>query len=138
MAEILPHELASFIERIQPAELLLPEDAAATLETGKLIAKRLPQWQFDFDAAQRTLTQQLGTHDLGGFGVAEMPAALAAAGALLGYVKQTQRAALPHIVSIQPERQSEYVLLDAVTRRNLELTETIRGETAPSRPTNRS
>ena len=132
VAEILPQELASFIERIQPAELLLPEDAASTLDTGKLVAKHLPQWQFDFEAAQRTLTQQLGTHDLGGFGVAEMPLALAAAGALLGYVKQTQRAALPHIVSIQPERQNEYVLLDAVTRRNLELTETIRGEAAPT------
>jgi len=130
VAEILPQEFASFIERIQPAELLLPEDAV--LETGKLVAKRLPQWQFDFDAAQRLLTQQLATHDLAGFGVAEMPLALTAAGALLAYVKQTQRAALPHIVSIQPERQSEYVLMDAATRRNLELTETIRGEAAPT------
>ena len=132
VAEIRPNELASFIERIQPAELLLPEEAGATLDLGKLVAKRLPPWQFDFDAAQRTLTQQLGTHDLSGFGVAQMPVALAAAGVLLSYVKQTQRAALPHIVSIQPERQSEYVLLDAVTRRNLELTETIRGEAAPT------
>ncbi len=130
VAEVLPRELPSFIERIQPAELLLPEDAA--LETGKLAAKRLPQWQFDLETAQHALTQQLATHDLAGFGVAEMPLALTAAGALLGYVKQTQRAALPHIVSIQPEFQSEYVLMDAATRRNLELTETIRGEAAPT------
>ena len=132
VAEIRPSELSSFIERIQPAELLWPEEAGATLDLGKLVTKRLPLWQFDFDAAQRTLTQQLAAHDLSGFGVAEMPVALAAAGALLSYVKQTQRASLPHIVSIQAERQSEYVLLDAVTRRNLELTETIRGEAAPT------
>ncbi len=132
VAEIAPGEFASFIERVKPAELLTPEDAVLALDTSKFVPKRLPQWQFDLDAAQRALTQQFGTHDLAGFGVADMPIALAAAGALLGYVKHTQRAALPHIVSIQPERRSAYVLMDAATRRNLELTETIRGEAAPT------
>ena len=131
--EIAPDDLASFIERVRPAELLAPEEALlAGLDTAKLMPKRLPSWQFDLDAAQRALCQQFGTHDLAGFGVAEMHAALAAAGALLGYVKHTQRAALPHIVSISAERQSAYVLMDAATRRNLELTETIRGEPAPT------
>ena len=132
VAEIFPPELNAFIERIKPAELLLPEDAGSDLDTGKLVAKHLAPWQFDLEAAQRTLTQQFATQDLGGFGVTEMPLALAAAGALLAYVKQTQRAALPHITRIQAEHQSEFVLLDAVTRRNLELTETIRGEAAPT------
>ena len=132
VAEIAPSELASFIERVKPAELLTPEDALLALDTSKLVPKRLPQWQFDLDAAQRALTQQFGTHDLAGFGVADMTSALAAAGALLGYVKHTQRAALPHIVGIQAEHQSAYVLMDAATRRNLELTETIRGEASPT------
>ena len=132
VAEIVPSELASFIERVKPAELLTPEDAVLALDTSKLVPKRLPQWQFDLDAAQRALTQQFGTHDLAGFGVADMTSALAAAGALLGYVKHTQRAALPHIVGIQAEHQSAYVLMDAATRRNLELTETICGEASPT------
>ncbi|MEK6663964.1 MAG: DNA mismatch repair protein MutS [Pseudomonadota bacterium] len=131
--EIAPDDLASFIERVRPAELLAPEEASLPgLDAARLMPKRLPSWQFDLDAAQRALCQQFGTHDLAGFGVAEMHAALAAAGALLGYVKHTQRAALPHIVSISAERQSAYVLMDAATRRNLELTETIRGEPAPT------
>ncbi len=132
VAELLPRELLSFVERIKPAELLLPEAAESVFDSGKLVLKRLPQWQFDLDSAQLTLAQQFATHDLAGFGVADMPIALTAAGALLAYVKQTQRAALPHIVSIQPEFQREYVLMDAATRRNLELTETIRGEAAPT------
>jgi DNA mismatch repair protein MutS len=132
VAEIAPSELVSFIERVKPAELLTPEDAVLALDTSKLVPKRLPQWQFDLDAAQRALTQQFGTHDLAGFGVADMTSALAAAGALLGYVKHTQRTALPHIVGIQAEHQSAYVLMDAATRRNLELTETIRGEASPT------
>jgi len=132
VAEIAPSEFASFIERVKPAELLTPEDAVLALDNSKLVPKRLPQWQFELDAAQRALAQQFGTRDLAGFGVEDMPSALAAAGALLGYVKHTQRAALPHIVSIQPERQSAYVLMDAATRRNLELTETIRGEASPT------
>ena len=131
VAEIMPAELASFIERIKPAELLIPEEAVLTLDN-KLVPKRLPQWQFDLDAAQRGLTQQFGTQDLAGFGVEQMHAAIKAAGALLGYVKHTQRAALPHIVRISAERQSAYVLMDAATRRNLELTETLRGEAAPT------
>jgi len=131
VAEVMPAELASFIERIQPAELLAPEEAVLTLDS-KLVPKRLPQWQFDLDAAQRALTQQFGTQDLAGFGVEQMHAAIKAAGALLAYVKHTQRAALPHIVRISAERQSAYVLMDAATRRNLELTETLRGETAPT------
>jgi DNA mismatch repair protein MutS len=132
VAEIAPEELGSFIERVKPAELLAPEDAVLALDNPKLIPKRMPQWQFDLDAAQRALTQQFGTHDLAGFGVANMPLALAAAGSLLAYVKHTQRAALPHIVGIQAEHQSAYVLMDAATRRNLELTETIRGEALPT------
>ena len=64
--------------------------------------------------------------------MADLPLALAAAGALLDYIQNTQRTALPHIQSIQAERDSDFVQLDAATRRNLELTETLRGEASPT------
>jgi len=72
------------LERIAPSEILVPEDAAAGLLNGSAAAvKRLPPWQFDRDAAQRALTRQFGTHDLSGFGAADLGAAVSAAGALL-------------------------------------------------------
>lgn len=129
VAEIQPAELISFLERVKPAEVLLPDDSALDMPS---TVRRLPTWQFDLDSATRALTQQFGTRDLAGFGVEGMERAIAAAGALLGYVKHTQRAALPHLVGLSVERQSNYVLMDAATRRNLELTETIRGEAAPT------
>lgn len=131
VAEILASEWSAFYERVAAAELLLPE-GCASLQTPKLNPQTLPRWQFDLAAARRALTQQFGTQDLAGFGVEDLPLALAAAGALLGYVKHTQRTALPHLLGIQAERPQDYVLLDAATRRNLELTETLRGEAAPT------
>jgi DNA mismatch repair protein MutS len=94
--------------------------------------RRLAPWQFDSTGAQARLAQQFGSRDLAGFGVADLPLAIAAAGALLDYIQTTQRTALPHIQSIQAERDSDFVQLDAATRRNLELTETLRGEAAPT------
>ena len=82
--------------------------------------------------AQTRLAQQFGSRDLAGFGVADLRLAIAAAGALLDYIQTTQRTALPHIQAIHAERDSDFVQLDAATRRNLELTETLRGEAAPT------
>ena len=131
VAEIAHADWSSFSERVAPAELLLPDENDIVLPS-KVTAQTLPLWQFDLNTAQRELAKQFGTQDLTGFGVADMHLALAAAGALLAYVKHTQRAALPHLVSIQAEHAQDYVLLDAATRRNLELTETLRGERAPT------
>ncbi len=130
ITELRPAEWPAFVERVRPAELLLPEGAAVRAEGAAM--KVLPAWQFDVESATRTLAQQFGTQDLGGFGAAGMRTAIAAAGALLGYVKHTQRAALPHLTGLRVERQSEYLLMDAATRRNLEITETLRGEAAPT------
>jgi DNA mismatch repair protein MutS len=127
------------LERLQPAELLTADsffDAAEAITsyagTARLAVKRLADWQFDLDTATKLLTSQFGTRDLAGFGVEGMDAAICAAGALLGYVQQTQRSTLPHLSGLRVEREDAYVRMDAATRRNLEITETIRGGTAPT------
>jgi len=130
------------IERLQPAELIAPDnffDAAEAITsfpgTGRPAVKRLAEWQFDLETATKLLTTQFGTRDLAGFGIGTnegMDAAVCAAGALLGYVQQTQRSALPHLSGLRVEREDAYVRMDAATRRNLEITETIRGEPSPT------
>ena len=125
--------LVAELERLAPAEILLPEDASIDGLDGHAVAiKRLPPWQFDRDAAVRALNAQFGTHDLSGFGAAELDAALGAAGALLEYARGTQAAALAHVRALLVEQERRYLRLDPATRRNLELTETIRGEKSPT------
>src|SRR5215475_176603 len=113
--------LAAELERLKPAELLIEEAAAPEppLSTGAL--KRRPPWHFELASASRLLTDQLGTLDLKGFGADHLPLALRAAGALLTYVRDTQRSALPHIRSLNVEERSDALLLDAASRRNLEI-----------------
>ncbi|HEV2321160.1 MAG TPA: DNA mismatch repair protein MutS [Gammaproteobacteria bacterium] len=110
------------LERLRPAELLYAEDAllpkAARERAG---ARGRPPWHFDTETATRLLTGQFRTRDLSGFGCEELLAAVAAAGALLQYVQETQRTALPHLTGLTVERRDEALILDAVTRRNLEL-----------------
>ncbi len=133
LSEIAPGHLMQELERIHPAELVVAEDALTeVLQQVRCAKKRLAPWQFDLDTAQRSLTQQFNTHDLGGFGCADMPAAVMAAGALLEYVKHTQRTALPHITGLRVEQSAHYLQLDAATRRNLEIDTTIRGEPTPT------
>jgi DNA mismatch repair protein MutS len=114
--------LQSEIERLQPAELLLSENF--TLPDNLQLrgaVRRLPPWHFDAEAAARQLNEQFGTRDLSGFGCQDLPVAVGAAGALLQYVKDTQRAALPHLRGLRTENQQDAVVMDAATRRNLEL-----------------
>jgi DNA mismatch repair protein MutS len=113
--------LAAELERLKPAELLLPEtDAPPPRGLDAQLRPRAP-WHFELASASRLLTDQLGTLDLKGFGVDELPLAIGAAGALLHYVRETQRAALPHVRALRVEERGEALLLDAATRRNLEL-----------------
>ncbi len=131
--EALPQHLLSELERLQPAEILVPETLALPeLQQKNWALKRLPVWQFDRDSAINGLTRQFETHDLAGFGCDDLPIALCAAGALLEYTRLTQSSAVLHITSLQAERQSLYVRMDAATRRNLEISETIRGERSPT------
>ena len=122
--------LAAEMERLQPAELIVAESFAASVAHTSI--KRLADWQFDSGSATKMLAKQFGTKDLAGFGCEGMDKAIAAAGALLHYVQQTQRAALPHITGLTVERDDEFIRMDAATRRNLEISETINRDAAPT------
>ncbi|MDN4501525.1 DNA mismatch repair protein MutS [Alteromonadaceae bacterium BrNp21-10] len=120
--------LLAELQRTQPAELLYPDDFAYgyLIEQRKGLRRR-PEWEFDQHTAINLLNQQFGTRELSGFGVNGAPIALCAAGCIMQYVKDTQRAALPHIRAIQLENLSDTILMDAATRRNLELTQNLSG-----------
>jgi DNA mismatch repair protein MutS len=122
------HALGAELERLQPAELLVAEDAHAEppARSGTALRPR-PPWHFELASASRLLTDQLGTLDLKGFGVDELPLAIRAAGALLQYVRDTQKSAVPHIRGLTVEERSEALILDAATRRNLELDTSLSG-----------
>ncbi len=117
--------LASELERLRPAELLLAEGMKVNANTSR---KTLPPWHFERESAERLLTTQFGTRDLSGFGCAGMELAIAAAGALLQYVQNTQRSALPHLRGLAVEQRDDAVLLDAASRRNLELEHHLGGD----------
>jgi len=123
-----PAELHSELERLSPAEILI--DESLDRETWLADTDRchdMPPWHFDRETAANGLCGQFGTKDLDGFGCADLTAAISAAGCLLQYVRDTQRSALPHIESLQPVRQSDALLIDAATRRNLELEHSLAG-----------
>lgn len=120
--------MAAEIQRTNPAELLYAEDFVdMALIDGRRGLRRRPLWEFEIDTARQQLNMQFGTRDLTGFGVEKAPRGLCAAGCLLQYVKDTQRTALPHIRSITMERQQDGIVMDASTRRNLEITQNLAG-----------
>ncbi len=114
--------LAGELERLKPAELLVEEDwhLPAGMPQCRSLTRR-PAWHFDADTARQQLTRQFGTQDLSGFGVDDMTLAVMAAGALLQYVQDTQQAALPHITALRVEHRDDALVIDAATRRNLEI-----------------
>jgi DNA mismatch repair protein MutS len=116
------------LERLRPAELIVDEDQADGDRFGNSVrVTRRPPWHFEFDSANRLLSAQFGTRDLSGFGCDPFPRGVAAAGALLQYVSDTQRAALPHLQSLTVERHEDAVIMDGPTRRNLELERSLSG-----------
>lgn len=120
--------MAAELQRTNPAELLYAEDfAESSLIEGRRGLRRRPLWEFEIDTARQQLNLQFGTRDLVGFGVENAPRGLCAAGCLLQYVKDTQRTSLPHIRSITMERQQDSIIMDAATRRNLEITQNLAG-----------
>jgi DNA mismatch repair protein MutS len=154
LAEIAPGQLAGEIDRLRPAELLLPEAppfsparaaaaspaaqaaqaAQAAIERASegLPIARCPAWQFDVERARRQFAETLGVSSLAGSDADAVPAALGAAGALLAYVARTQGRAPSHVQRLRVHHGDDTVVLDPVARRNLELVETIRGESAPT------
>ncbi|MEH6500705.1 MAG: DNA mismatch repair protein MutS [Pseudoalteromonas distincta] len=110
------------LERLAPAELLIPDDweSNTPIERRRAVRRRAP-WEFDRDSAFKLLTQQFGTKDLVGFGCQDLKLGLGAAGALMSYAKETQRTALPHIRALTLERFEDSVIIDSASRRNLEI-----------------
>ncbi len=116
------------LERLKPTELLVNEDSDHKRALGERAGLRaMPPWHFELDSATRALTQQMGTRELSGFGCDAVPTAVAAAGCLLQYARETQRTALPHLQTIKVEQRDEAVILDATSRRNLELDTNLAG-----------
>lgn len=121
--QVTSHDaLGSELERLQPAELIVNESQkfVASIEQRPGL-RRLAPWHFDLEVATRLLTAQFAIQDLSSFDCDDAPLAVAAAGCLLHYVKDTQRTALPHIRSLSRQRITDSLLLDSVSRRNLEL-----------------
>ena len=114
--------LANELERLRPAEILLPETLSGLNEFLQHPALRpRPEWEFELDGAVRALSRQFGVRDLSAFDCDGMEPALQAAGCLLQYLRETQRTELPHVQGLRVERQRDSVILDAVSRRNLEI-----------------
>jgi DNA mismatch repair protein MutS len=128
LAEIAPQALANELRRIGPAEVLAAEGVAPD----GFCVTRLAAWEFDFEAGRRRLLAQLGAATLAGYGCEDLRPAIGACGALLEYARKTQGRALAHVAGVKVERAGEYLRMDAATRRNLEITETLRGEPAPT------
>jgi DNA mismatch repair protein MutS len=121
--------LQAELERLKPAELIIDEEQPlADSVRDELRVTGRPPWHFELDSARRLLCSQFQTQDLSGFGCEPFPRGIAAAGALLQYVSDTQKAALPHLTSITVEIAGDALLMDGPTRRNLELEESLSGQ----------
>ncbi len=123
--------LAALLDRIAPSELVYRDGESLALRDA-IPARALPPWQFDADATVRRLCEHFGTRDLSAFGAQDAPLGVAAAGALLHYAQGTQQVPLAHVRTLQVEQAADYLALDAATRRSLEITTTLRGESAPT------
>ncbi len=119
------------MHRLAPSELLLPEDSAlGTQNFAGLPVRNRPPWNFDIASARRLLIDQFGTRDLRGFGADELTAAIGAAGALLQYVQETQKAHAAQLSGLRVEAPGDTLILDPATRRNLEIDRALSDQTA--------
>ncbi|MDB5921468.1 MAG: mismatch repair protein [Betaproteobacteria bacterium] len=130
--ETLPGSLANELERLRPSEVLIAENTVWPELNSGSTNRTLAAWHFDSDAARRALCRQFETLDLSGFGATDHPVGIAAAGALLEFVRMTQGTAIAHVKALRVEHSGAYVRMDPATRRNLEISETIRGEPEPT------
>ena len=130
LSELPLEKLGSALQRIAPSEVLSAEHDTPGFYTG--VHTHIPGWHFDAARGEQQLKEQFGVASLAGFGAEGLNAAFAAASAALQYAHDTQHSALSHLTCLRVERETDYLGLDAVTRRNLELTETLRGEATPT------
>ncbi|MFD2191211.1 DNA mismatch repair protein MutS [Pistricoccus aurantiacus] len=123
-------EMLSEVQRLNPAELLISEDSEPLQALGgRSGLRRQSAWLFDRDSATRLLCDQFQVQDLRGFGCAHLQVAITAAGVLMDYARDTQRSALPHVTAISVENRDEAVIIDAASRRNLEIDLNLSGST---------
>ncbi|TDM06910.1 MAG: hypothetical protein C4K60_17025 [Ideonella sp. MAG2] len=133
LAECGERELGSWLARLAPAEVLIDrEEQPAALRQLKAARTQRPAWQFDAGLGLRKLCDQLGVASLVGFNAQELSTAHAAAAALLSFAEHTQGRALAHVHTLTVERATDLLELPPATHRNLELTETLRGERSPT------
>jgi len=122
--------LLAELERLRPAEVVISDDFTpppGLAQTAGLT--RRPPWHFEYDSAERLLCRQFGTRDLSGFGCQDLKLAICAAGCLLQYAQETQRASLPHLQGLTVERREDGIIIDAASRRNLEIEYNLSGGT---------
>nr|WP_316639293.1 DNA mismatch repair protein MutS [uncultured Roseateles sp.] len=133
MGECSERELAGWLTRLAPAEVLVDRDKVpASLVAARVPTTYRPAWQFDAGLGNRKLCEQLGVASLAGYNAQTLTAAQAAGAALLSYAEHTQGRALAHVQSLEVQRSSDLLDLPPATQRNLELTQTLRGETSPT------
>jgi DNA mismatch repair protein MutS len=133
LAECKVDELPSWLSRIEPAEVLLDEsEAPAALQSHGAPRTMRPAWHFDAALGRRKLCETLQVAHLAGFGADDCTLAHAAAAALLGYAERTQGSGALHVVELRVERSGELLELPPTTLRNLEITQTLRGEESPT------
>jgi len=131
----LLQRLQQELDRISPAEILISAGTLLLDEHYQILPGKfseVPDWYFDVKQGQKALQDQLGTKSLTGFGVENLSASLGASGALLKYAENTQGRGLKHVNSLAVESEDEFIGLDTATRRNLEITETLRGQESPT------
>lgn len=130
--ETVAQNLEGELRRITPAEILLAESSPLGERLSGYTLTRHADWRFDFETGRKSLLTQLGAMSLAGYGCDDLGPAIAAAGALLEYAARTQGQSLAHVNALMAERPGQYLRMDPATRRNLELTETLRGEPTPT------
>lgn len=133
LTECGERELAGWLARLNAAEALVARDAVPAALAGSRIAiTQRPEWQFDTALGSRKLCEQLRVANLAGFNAQDLAVAQSAAAALLSYAEHTQGQALAHVRTLTVERASDLLDLPPTTHRNLELTQTLRGEDSPT------
>lgn len=133
LTECSSRELATWLARLNAAELLATgEDLPPAVVQSRIALTRRPAWQFDPTLGQRKLCEQLKVASLAGYNAQDLRVAHGAAAALLSYAEHTQGRALAHVSELRVERASDLLELPPATHRNLELTQTLRGEDSPT------
>ncbi|MCA9783021.1 MAG: DNA mismatch repair protein MutS [Candidatus Cloacimonetes bacterium] len=132
--EYSERDLRMLLSGLEPAEILLPRGSHKQLTAlcGKAVCTRMEDWFFDTETARRDLLEHFGTASLKGFGIEQLPGAIAACGALLSYAKENLRRQLEHLVSIRRYDIKGNLQLDPSTRRNLELVRSLSGDSGPT------